>query len=188
MSFSRNLAHTKAERSEPRGVWGDWPPGKKGYHTCYIYRPIRLYMSHSDQALPVTARRAKRENGGLGEDPPGSPIWCLDRSKGPVGGSSDFLGDPPPEPRFSLRSARCRGLSKNHQINQLYTVIGGLPTTARRAKRENGGLADPPESLRIRPSVCPCYEGRAKRVGVGKKAPTNTTSVIINSVMLRPFV
>jgi hypothetical protein len=25
-------------------------------------------------ALPVTARRAKRENGGLGEDPPGSTM------------------------------------------------------------------------------------------------------------------
>jgi hypothetical protein len=30
----------------------------------------------SDGASPVTARRAKRENGGLGEDPPGSTITC----------------------------------------------------------------------------------------------------------------
>jgi hypothetical protein len=29
----------------------------------------------SDEALPVTARRAKRENGGLGEDPPGSTTY-----------------------------------------------------------------------------------------------------------------
>jgi hypothetical protein len=28
----------------------------------------------SESALPTTARRAKRENGGLGEDPPGSPM------------------------------------------------------------------------------------------------------------------
>ena len=28
-------------------------------------------------ALPVTARRAKRENGGLGEDPPGSTMTYL---------------------------------------------------------------------------------------------------------------
>jgi hypothetical protein len=27
-----------------------------------------------DGAVPVTARRAKRENGGLGEDPPGSTM------------------------------------------------------------------------------------------------------------------
>jgi hypothetical protein len=27
-----------------------------------------------DLAVPVTARRAKRENGGLGEDPPGSTM------------------------------------------------------------------------------------------------------------------
>jgi hypothetical protein len=30
-------------------------------------------LQSSDGALPTTARRAKRENGGLGEDPPGSP-------------------------------------------------------------------------------------------------------------------
>jgi hypothetical protein len=28
----------------------------------------------SEGGLPVTARRAKRENGGLGEDPPGSTM------------------------------------------------------------------------------------------------------------------
>jgi hypothetical protein len=28
-------------------------------------------------AVPVTARRAKRENGGLGEDPPGSTMTLL---------------------------------------------------------------------------------------------------------------
>ena len=34
--------------------------------------PKRLdQLRSSDQALPVTASRAKRENGGLGEDPPG---------------------------------------------------------------------------------------------------------------------
>jgi hypothetical protein len=31
-------------------------------------------LRSSDQALPVTARRAKRENGGLWEDPPGNTI------------------------------------------------------------------------------------------------------------------
>jgi hypothetical protein len=31
-------------------------------------------LRSSDQALEVTARRAKRENGGLGEDPPGSTM------------------------------------------------------------------------------------------------------------------
>ena len=34
--------------------------------------------SSSDQALPMTALRAKRENGGLGEDPPGSTMtYCF---------------------------------------------------------------------------------------------------------------
>jgi hypothetical protein len=34
--------------------------------------PLYAFARHSsDGALPTTARRAKRENGGLGEDPPG---------------------------------------------------------------------------------------------------------------------
>jgi hypothetical protein len=35
-----------------------------------------MFSQASDGALPTTARRAKRENGGLGEDPPGSTITC----------------------------------------------------------------------------------------------------------------
>jgi hypothetical protein len=33
-----------------------------------------LLLQDSDGGLPVTARRAKRENGGLWEDPPGSTM------------------------------------------------------------------------------------------------------------------
>jgi hypothetical protein len=33
-----------------------------------------MFSQGSDGALPTTARRAKRENGGLGEDPPGSTV------------------------------------------------------------------------------------------------------------------
>jgi hypothetical protein len=33
-----------------------------------------MFGQGSDGAVPVTARRAKRENGGLGEDPPGSTM------------------------------------------------------------------------------------------------------------------
>jgi hypothetical protein len=33
-----------------------------------------MFSQGSDGAVPVTARRAKRENGGLGEDPPGSTM------------------------------------------------------------------------------------------------------------------
>jgi hypothetical protein len=50
---------------------------------------IRLKIDQlrsSDQAPSVTARRAKRENGGLGEDPPGSPMTLSPR--GPNGGGS----------------------------------------------------------------------------------------------------
>ena len=36
-----------------------------------------MFSQGSDEALPVTAGRAKRENGGLGEDPPGSTITHL---------------------------------------------------------------------------------------------------------------
>ena len=31
-----------------------------------------IFSQGSEGVVPVTARRAKRENGGLGEDPPGS--------------------------------------------------------------------------------------------------------------------
>jgi hypothetical protein len=31
-----------------------------------------MFSQGSNGALPITARRAKRENGALGEDPPGS--------------------------------------------------------------------------------------------------------------------
>jgi hypothetical protein len=34
----------------------------------------RMFSQGSDGALPVTVRRAKRENGGLGKDPPGSTM------------------------------------------------------------------------------------------------------------------
>jgi hypothetical protein len=33
-----------------------------------------MFSQGSDGVVPVTARRAKRENGGLGEDPPGSTM------------------------------------------------------------------------------------------------------------------
>jgi hypothetical protein len=35
-------------------------------------------------------------------------------------------------------------LSKEHQINQLHSSDGALPTTACRVKRENGGLGEDP--------------------------------------------
>jgi hypothetical protein len=33
-----------------------------------------MFSQRGVEAVPVTARRAKRENGGLGEDPPESPM------------------------------------------------------------------------------------------------------------------
>jgi hypothetical protein len=36
-----------------------------------------MFSQGEDGALPATARRAKRENGGLGEDPPGSTMTYL---------------------------------------------------------------------------------------------------------------
>jgi hypothetical protein len=35
-----------------------------------------MFSQYGYGAVPVTARRAKRENGGLGEDPPGSTMAC----------------------------------------------------------------------------------------------------------------
>jgi hypothetical protein len=103
------------------------------------YGVIRLVSEHqinqlqsSDGALPTTARRAKRENGGLGEDPPGSTItyrqvlrtWMFSQL-------------------FRKKNGVIRLVSE-HQINQLHSSDGALPTTARRAKRENGGLGEDP--------------------------------------------
>jgi hypothetical protein len=87
----------------------------------------------SNGAVPVTARRAKRENGGLGEDPPGStmtiPQTPVSRfAQRAVVGRADLLT----VPRIWMLS-----LDSN----------GAVPVTARRAKRENGGLGeDPPGS------------------------------------------
>jgi hypothetical protein len=54
------VKYLRPERSELRGVWEAAPLGKS-YEGRY-------------GAVPTTARRAKRENGGLGEDPPGSTM------------------------------------------------------------------------------------------------------------------
>jgi hypothetical protein len=69
---------------------------------------------------------------------------CFDRSKRPVGGSSDFLGDPPPDPRF-LASLGALSLAELHHCC-VVDLFGGFctTTTARRAKRENGGLGEDP--------------------------------------------
>ena len=75
-----------------------------------------MFSQGSDGALPVTARRAKRENGGLGEDPPGSTINLL-------AGPSDV---------------------SNPLIDEIRSSDQALPVTARRAKRENGGLGEDP--------------------------------------------
>jgi hypothetical protein len=82
----------------------------------------------------LTKARTKRATDGLGTGLPGKNAirrniafkrdhqaehstvrqnWCLDRSEGPAGESSDFLGDPPPDPRFlaSLGALSGRALS-----------------------------------------------------------------------------
>jgi hypothetical protein len=64
-----------------RGSGGGFPrkyddlltgPSDLDVHTRQIC-DVLAWLS-SDLALPVTARRAKRKNGGLGEDPPGSTM------------------------------------------------------------------------------------------------------------------
>jgi hypothetical protein len=47
--------------------------------TCFYFRIGEFYQCSSSN-LSMAARRAKRENGGLGEDPPGSTMmtWPLD--------------------------------------------------------------------------------------------------------------
>jgi hypothetical protein len=71
---------------------------------------------HISGALLATAGRAKRENGGLGEDPPGWPMTHTSRSLGHV----------------------------QTPIDQLHSSDGALLATAGRAKRENGGLGEDP--------------------------------------------
>jgi hypothetical protein len=53
-----------------------------------VLEQVQINQLHSsDGDLPTTARRAKRENGGLGEDPPGSPmtdhqfVWTCPNTK-----------------------------------------------------------------------------------------------------------
>jgi hypothetical protein len=58
-------------------------------------------------------------------------------------------------------------LSKKHQINQLHSSDGAPPTTAGRAKRENGGLGeDPPGSPMTNHQVvriCPLHNRTTRR-------------------------
>jgi len=77
----------------------------------------------------------------------------LGKSEAPVGGTSLFLGDPPPDPRF-LASLGVLSLGYSsitvwteHPRSEAPVSKSALPTTARRAKREDGGLGeDPPGS------------------------------------------
>jgi hypothetical protein len=62
------------------------------------------------------------------------PIWCLDRSKGPVCGSSDFLGDPPPDPRF-LASLGALSWADLHHCVQLIYLVFFLDSPRQRAER-----------------------------------------------------
>jgi hypothetical protein len=78
------------------------------------------------------------------------------------------LARSPSDARFALdrsirSSARCGRLSKNHQINQLHSSDGALPTTARRAKRENGVWGGSPRKsdLVFGPGPKDLCEGRA---------------------------
>jgi hypothetical protein len=80
----------------------------------------------SDGAVPVTVRRAKQENGGLGEDPPGSPrplglaslggcVWACLWEIGRPGGSSPR----PPFSRFARRAVvgRANLLSRRSDLD-----------------------------------------------------------------------
>jgi hypothetical protein len=91
-------------------------------------------------------QRAERseKNGGLGEDPPGSPMTDQERTLKLFGLRMAGI----PTKAKEIRAKRGGGwLLFKHQINHLQSSDGTLPTTARRAKRENGGLGeDPPGS------------------------------------------
>jgi hypothetical protein len=74
------------------------------YSVLEIWTRSKRPATMSSLGIPVTARRVKRENGGLGDYPPGSTMtynvrafegWLRSVSK-----SSYILGDPPPDPRF----------------------------------------------------------------------------------------
>jgi hypothetical protein len=99
--------------------------------------------------LPLTARRAKRENSGLGH--PG-PKDLLVSHRTSVSKSSYFLGDPPPDPRL-LASLGSLSLVELDHCSVLEVLTGwtyNLPLTACRAKRENGGLGHPgPKDLLV---------------------------------------
>jgi hypothetical protein len=64
-------------------VWRSLPAAAQGTSGfSFLLQSLRIVTAKralgpsqgSEGALPVTARRAKRENGGLGEDPPGSTM------------------------------------------------------------------------------------------------------------------
>jgi hypothetical protein len=72
----------------------------------------------------------------------GSPIWCLDRSKGPAGRSSEFLGDLPPDPRFLASLGILWWAELDHccvvdLFGGFWTTHDSAPSEAR--KRGSGG-------------------------------------------------
>jgi hypothetical protein len=73
----------------------------------------------------------------------------LDSSKGPAGGSSDFLGDPPPDPRFlaSLGALSCVELSLSY-VSKIMPLHSYLLTVIHLTAFLRGIPPDPPGSLR----------------------------------------
>jgi hypothetical protein len=102
--------------------------------------------------------------------PKGTQI-LLGRSEGPVGGTSDFLGYPPPDPRF-LASLGALSWVELIYLRGLRTRMfslacdGAVPVTARRAKRENGGLGEDPPGSTMREFPSPPSLDNGRRFGV----------------------
>jgi hypothetical protein len=89
----------------------------------------------------VTARRAKRENGGLGEDPPGSTMDSLT-------GPSNLQVQSSSAPSEARKWGSGGGSPKKYDDSLTGPSDLQVQRAARRAKRENGGLGEDPQEIR----------------------------------------
>ena len=85
-----------------------------------------MFRQGSYEALPATALRAKRENGGLGEDPPGKKDHTKGLMQGPLPASSSVR----PKPFYALlylrmirRTVGANGI--NFLVSQLFIDVVG---------------------------------------------------------------
>jgi hypothetical protein len=164
---TKQQANTKNVIGSKSAVLGASPPDPRWLAS--------LGPSYDRTQLPMAARRAKRENGGLGEDPPGSTMiqgcklrqrWSKPEpdQRGILVPSceSSFLGETPRPPRW-LRSNVLGG-------QQWMKTNQGIITTSKLVPSYEfsflGVIPRPPGLASLEPQVLACHLKAGRRMSV----------------------